>query len=343
MPENEESSNVPARILDAMSAPLDLVNEPYQGAMQVPLTMEESQALAAPFPPEAVSIKPQAAAVLYIGHSQLRQRMNKVLGIGQWTLFPAWSEPRKRERMLTQFYRLYVRGAYAAECYAEAELIEHNDQMSWSDVMEALESNGIMRTLKKFGVGLQVWDPNHNAAFVADHCMKVFLKTRDGKVTVAWRRKDAQPFWNETGPVPVGANGAPAWTEPERKPPGPPPGPPPATKPPRDDLAEEAREMDRREAQAEQTRNGTPDLDPAKGWRRGVVVKVEAKNGTTKGIDWTRYGILFKTEKAESWTSTFDTDLGHQLEALVGVDRQIWIRCEKDSKGKPLLKEAWLQ
>jgi hypothetical protein len=327
-----QDAPLPARIEDI--TPPSFLVEPYGGAMQIPLSREESAALGADFPPEDISVKPTESGELYIGHALLRQRLNSALGLGTWTMRPAGELQAKGYKCM-QLFRLYVRGAFAGEAYGEAQRIENNDDMSEGEVYEALKGNGLMRCCKELGVGLQVWNPRHNSAFLRDHCVKVFVNKKAGGKGVAWRRKDAQPFWNETGIA----------KDQEPKEPAPPiqqaqrkseaRAAAPATAQP--DLAADAAEIERLEKEAYEreqaglfSAEGGDAYPASEGWRRITPLAVGVQDGKSK-----RYWVKFQNPKdgTETYASTFKTDIGEQVLSLRGVHRPVPVRMTTSGKG----------
>lgn len=136
-----------------------------QRASTLVLTPEESRALQADFPDEA--FKSGAAGkerLLYIEHAFLRDRLNEVLGIGQWSLIPRsrWTEEfstqkgQKGIRIYTEAM-LLVRGCFVAEAIGDMDYYPGNAQTNYGDAVEGSKSAAFRRCSKEFGVGLQAW------------------------------------------------------------------------------------------------------------------------------------------------------------------------------------------
>lgn len=141
----------------------------YQKAATLALTPQESDALQEPFPDEA--FQPGAggkANLIYIEHAFLRDRLNRVLGIGQWSLIPRnrWAEPfkfySKTDKCQKDGTRIYVeamllvRGCFVSEAVGAMEYYP-NDATNYGDAVEGAKTAALRRCCKEFGIGLQAW------------------------------------------------------------------------------------------------------------------------------------------------------------------------------------------
>jgi hypothetical protein len=206
---------VPDRVTAAQAkvdAIAQLTMSVYQKAGTLELTSEESAALAEPFPDEA--FKPGAAGkenLIYIEHAFLRDRLNKVLGIGQWAIIPRnrWAEPfkfySKTDKCQKEGTRVYVeamlvvRGVFVGEAVGSMDYYP-NDATNYGDAVEGAKTASLRRCVKDFGVGLQAWSK--------DWCEGWWQRRRQGA-----RGKPATPAPDQTRPAqrpPPGTGPAPA-------------------------------------------------------------------------------------------------------------------------------------
>lgn len=153
--------------IDAIAA---LTNTAYARASELKLTAEESAALQADFPDEA--FRTGAAGkenLIYLEHAVLRERLNQVLGLGQWAVIPRarWAEDfdywDKESRIYQKASRVYVeamflvRGCFVTETIGDQVYYPKNQSMNYGDAVEAATSEALRRCAKAFGVGLQAW------------------------------------------------------------------------------------------------------------------------------------------------------------------------------------------
>jgi hypothetical protein len=186
----------------------------YARAATLQLGADESAALQEPFPDEA--FQPGAAGkenLIYVEHAFLRDRLNKVLGIGQWAIIPRnrWAEPfkfyskfDKCQKEGTRIYveaMLMVRGAFVAEAVGSMDYYP-NDATNYGDAVEGAKTAALRRTCKEFGVGLQAWSK--------DWCEGWWQRRRQGA--------RGQPPAQAARPAPTQATPAPrpapAWAPP---------------------------------------------------------------------------------------------------------------------------------
>jgi hypothetical protein len=71
--------------------------------------------------------------------------------------------------------------------------------MSYADAAEAVKSNALSRCCKDMGICLELWDRRWTQRFRSEHCVKVWRDKAGRQKTggYEWRRKDADPFWDE--------------------------------------------------------------------------------------------------------------------------------------------------
>jgi hypothetical protein len=179
----------------------DLTAVAYQRASQLALTPEEIQKLQAPFPDEC--FQPGASGkenLIYIEHAALRQRLNEVIGIGQWSIIPRsrWSEDYRTAKGYdaSRVYveaMLLVRGCFVAEAVGDMSYFKHNDSQNYGDAVEGAKTAALRRCCKELGVGLQAWSK--------DWCNGWWERKRGGRVTTP----AAQPPAASPAPTPCPA------------------------------------------------------------------------------------------------------------------------------------------
>jgi len=151
-----------------VEAVADALSAAYANASKLNLTPEEANALSEDFPDEAFR---QGAGgdneLIYIEHAYLRQRLNKVLGVGavvpirrrEWAEeFTYWKD--NREKKAVKVYAdvvLIARGCVVGEAIGDAVYYPDNAKSNYSDALESAKSNAFRRCCKEFGVGLQAW------------------------------------------------------------------------------------------------------------------------------------------------------------------------------------------
>lgn len=140
----------------------------YAKASMLAITPEEAEALGEDFPDEAFRTGAQGKSnLIYIEHAYLRQRLNKVLGIGSsfpiqrraWTEnFDYWKDGKKKQgvRIYVDLV-LVVRGSAVGDAIGDAEYYPDNASTSYSDALESAKSAAFRRCAKEFGIGLQAW------------------------------------------------------------------------------------------------------------------------------------------------------------------------------------------
>lgn len=147
----------------------DLTKSAYARASELQLTQEESDALQADFPDEA--FKPGAAGkenLIYIEHAFLRDRLNKVFGIGRWAIIPRnrWAEDYSfvnKYNKTVEASRVYVeamllvRGCFCSESVGEMVYYKNNEGQNYADAVEGAKTAALRRCCKELGVGLQAW------------------------------------------------------------------------------------------------------------------------------------------------------------------------------------------
>lgn len=138
----------------------------YARASTLQLTTDESAAIQADFPDEAVrSGAGGKANLLYIEHAYTRQRLHEVFGPGQWSLIMRrmWTEDYQTSKgdPAVRVYAecvLLVRGCFVGESIGAMAYYPHNAEQNLSDAVEGAQSEALRRIAGKcLGIGLQVW------------------------------------------------------------------------------------------------------------------------------------------------------------------------------------------
>lgn len=196
----EETQLLPATAEKNELAPIeDKLVALYKTVTKLKLKTEESEALTAPFPDEVMEVHP--AGHVYLPGAYYRERLNKVLGIGQWGLVlkSVFSEDKNTTegKTVRKFFQpgiLVIRGCMVAEAVGEADLYDDNDQTSAASAWESAKTDLLTRCCKDLSIGVQTKQPTYTRKWLQEWAVQVWLK---GKTKPVWRRKDAPPAWNE--------------------------------------------------------------------------------------------------------------------------------------------------
>ena len=137
----------------------------YAKAGILQLTPEETKALKADFPDEAIVTGAAGKEhLIYIEAPALRNRMDEVLGMGGWShvSLRTWNEEYKTTKN-TPAVRVYhecvliVRGVYITQAIGDMSYYPGNPDMNYGDAWQGSQSASLRRCLRDFGVGLQAW------------------------------------------------------------------------------------------------------------------------------------------------------------------------------------------
>lgn len=182
----EESGQVPMKSKAATPQEMRVieVNEAllpaYQKASTLELTDTEISALMAPFPDEAVEIRPHDG-LIYIPHILISDRLNKVFSPGKWALVCRrhWLDGNT----MYGEYVLLIRGCYVGESVGGHPYQPNNPKTNYSDTLESTAAEALRRIAgKRLSCGSQVWHPEYARNWVARYGHQV-----NGK----WARKAA--------------------------------------------------------------------------------------------------------------------------------------------------------
>jgi hypothetical protein len=133
------------------------------------LTEAESRALIAPFGDEAVRGGAKGDAnILYISHIHVSDRLNSVLGIGQWCLVKRSQRAEQTKTVegkpLTRVYYegvMLIRGTFVTEAIGVGQYHPNNPKEDYGSALESAMSDCITRCCKRLGIGSQVWDKGY--------------------------------------------------------------------------------------------------------------------------------------------------------------------------------------
>ena len=168
----------------------------YSGASLLSISDKEQKKLLAAFDTNMIEIRPDG--LIYLPQVFWRQRLNETFGIGQWCLIIKGNTKDPERSKLYLEGVLMVRGCYMATAVGEAEYHDNNKGQSWASVWESAKSDCITRCCKDLGIASLLWQPQFSQQWQQDNAAKVFVNN-NGNSKAVWRKKDAKPFWNETG------------------------------------------------------------------------------------------------------------------------------------------------
>lgn len=181
-----------------LSLPQNEALQLYSTASTLQLTKEESTALILAFDDSIVEIRPDGH--IYIPQSYYRNRLNEVVGIGQWGLIPKGQHQEVNGGKTKLFLNgvLMIRNCFVSEAVGEAELFGDNPNQSIASCWESAKSDCITRCCKDLSIAKQIYEPAYVRLWQAQYAIAVWV---NGKQKPQWRKKDALPFLNENGPV----------------------------------------------------------------------------------------------------------------------------------------------
>jgi len=190
----------------------DLIGACYAKASQLKLEREEIEALKADFPDEA--FQPGAAGkenLIYIEHAALRERLDNVLGMGQWCPIQIrrWAEPFEYEKDVWENNRrtgakktvtgqviyielvLLIRSCFVASAIGSMDYYPDNHTQDYGDAAEGAETAALRRCCKHIGIGLQAWRKDWTLGWWERHNAK--KRTRTQRTHQPTQRDPAPP------------------------------------------------------------------------------------------------------------------------------------------------------
>ena len=175
-----DDTDIPDHELTPAQARVEAVshclNKAMERASTLKLTDEERTGLKADFPDDAFRRGATGdERLIYIEHAHLRDRLDAVLGVGQWTLVrtrPHWAENFKTSKgqdavRLYADCALLVRGCLVGEAIGSMDYYPNNAKTNYGDAAEGAETAAFRRCAKKFSVGLQAWKKDFCAGWEA--------------------------------------------------------------------------------------------------------------------------------------------------------------------------------
>jgi hypothetical protein len=175
----------------------------YAGVSSLRLTETEMTKLSASFDDMDFEIRPDG--FIYLPAALTLQRLNNVIGLGQWGLLLINASEEERNADVTKVYydgALMVRNCFVSRSCGESQYSKKNANQSRASALEAAKTDCRQRCGKDLGIGTDAWSPSFTRRWQRDHAIRVYVND-NGQNKVLWRRKDLDPFWNETGPVPT--------------------------------------------------------------------------------------------------------------------------------------------
>jgi len=165
----------------------------YAGAGSLRLGDAQRKAFAEPFADDAHDVLPTGE--VYVSQVHYRRKLNEVFGPGGWALVPRAGYVKQGETLIRE-YALVVDGRFVSEATGEADYHETNKRMSYASTAEAVKSNALTRCCKDLSIGSECWDKRFCERFKRANCVKVWRKKERAP---QWRRKDAEPWFDEKG------------------------------------------------------------------------------------------------------------------------------------------------
>ncbi len=164
----------PASSTSVEQAKTDSVNallaSAYSKASTLELTADEIKRLTADF--DDADFQRGAggdANLIYLEHKFLRDRLNEVIGLGQWRqiVLRNWDEkftipakPPKPASTATRIYlhsALIIRGSFAGEGIGDAVFYSSNAAGNYGNSYESAKTAALRLACKDFGIGLQAY------------------------------------------------------------------------------------------------------------------------------------------------------------------------------------------
>ncbi len=199
-------SDVTSQLVMPAAGALVMPDQPIialAGLSTLVTSLRERKELLAKFEPEKIDIKPTGEC--YVAHIHLRERLSIVFGVGAWGMQPMGMPTPIEEEWVVAPWALYIRGHALSWTWGGARYQKKNKRQTWSDALETIKSDALKRLCKDIPMAGQCWDRRHNDRFKRNHCVLVYVETRDG-TELWWRTKDLAPFPGEKGAHPESPN-----------------------------------------------------------------------------------------------------------------------------------------
>ncbi len=154
-----------------------LLAKAYEKASELVLTKEETKALKAKFDDDCVRAGAGGdSRLLYISHIHVSDRLNDVLGIGQWALVKRSirlerGKTAKGAEVVSIYFEgvMLIRGSFVAEAIGTAEYYPSNPKMDYGSAIESAMSDCLTRCGKRLSIGSQVWDKTYCEKWLSTH------------------------------------------------------------------------------------------------------------------------------------------------------------------------------
>ena len=147
------------------------------------MTDGEIEALMAPFPDDAIEIRPHDG-LIYIPHIHISNRLNKIFRPGKWSLIRRRDWFDADTNTMYGEYVLVVRGCFVGESIGGHPYVAKNPKTNFSDALESTAAEALRRICgKRLSCGSQVWEPEFARQWVAKYGVQVHGK---------WQRRMTQ-------------------------------------------------------------------------------------------------------------------------------------------------------
>lgn len=187
----EKSAETKPTKQEQIAAAIDL----YRGASLKPFKQTAIDILIAEIDPLDVEIRPDG--IVYLPEIKYRRRLNQAFGPGGWSMIPI-GQHMVRDNTIMREYALYVEGRFVSQACGEQDYIPNNPTMTYATAAEGCKSNALMRCCKDLGIASELWDPGYIEPWRKLRAVQVWVR---GKQKPQWRRRDRDPFYDETGEV----------------------------------------------------------------------------------------------------------------------------------------------
>lgn len=200
-PETKPKTAQEMRVVEVTGA----LTPAYEKAGTLEITDDEAAMLQAPFPDEAVEIRPHDG-LIYLPHIEISDRLNKVFKPGRWVTIKRREWFDDSSSTMFAEYVLIIRGCYVGESIGGHPYAKNNPKINMSDVLESTRAEALRRIAgKTLSCGSQVWKPEYARQWVSK-----YAEQRGGK----WHRKgfshDATPVYSRPAAKPAQTPAQPA-------------------------------------------------------------------------------------------------------------------------------------
>ena len=179
----------------------------YVGGSELVLSEQDEQKLKELSAPtdDDIDIRPDGGMV-YVTHMFYRRILTEVFGRGQWCEIPASPPDLKREsgsHRVYQAWQLKVRGCFIRSSVGSSRYFPDSPTANLSDALESACSDALVRNAAKgsLGIATEPWIRKEREVWKKKYAIQVFVRQKDGRQEMMWRRADADPLIGEIGPV----------------------------------------------------------------------------------------------------------------------------------------------